>query len=84
LRILRQQAARRTEKDARTQLAVAVSLAECGQPREAILETLTALATTRRNKDSAGERAAAALLARLSMKFGTKAAARPWVTTLRA
>ena len=87
LRILRQQVARTNgthATDARTQLALAVTLAECGQPREAILEALEALATTRRIKDAVGERAAAALLARLSLKFGTKAAARSWVTALRA
>lgn len=82
-RILRQQAARHPEDGARTQLALAVSLAECGEPREAILEALTVLATTRRTSDVVGERAAAAVLARLSAAFGTQAAARPWVTAVR-
>jgi hypothetical protein len=83
-RILRQQAARQSNADPRTQLALAVSLAECGQPRKAILEALTALALTRRTRDSAGERAASALLASLSVEVGTPASARPWVTAARS
>ena len=83
-RILRQQVARQPETSARPQLALAVAFAECGEPRKAILETLTALATTRRLRDSDGERASAALLARLSLQFGKKAAAGPWVTVVKA
>ena len=62
----------------RTRLALSVALSAAGRQEDALLEALRGLALAREGEDSRGERASAALIARLARGVGENDVAEEW------